>query len=146
MSVANTRALAPRLRFRWIAVVCALAVLLTGACGGDDADPGETIQAYIDAYNARDIDAVMALFADDAVITDHPFAGVTEGTEAIRTLHVRDVEAAGGDDAYQISDLQVSGNTVTWNHVWNERCTGIGNEATVMDGAIVSWQFASVTC
>jgi hypothetical protein len=123
-----------------------LAVLAIGACGGDDADPGETVQAYIDAYNIRDIDAVMAVFADDAVITNHPFASRIEGAEAIRSLQVDDFQAAGSDNAYEISDLEVSGDTVTWNHVWLDRCTGTGNEAVVENGKIVSWEFASVSC
>ena len=134
------------LRFRSVAAVCAVAMVLIGACGGDGADPGETIQAYIDAYNARDIDAVMAVFADDAVIRNHPFASVTEGAQAIRVLQSDDIEAAGRNDAYAISNLAVSGDTVTWNHVWNERCTGTRNEAVVEGGKIVSWVFASVSC
>ena len=42
------------------------------ACGVDDGDPAAVLAEYIDGYNAHDLDAVLALFSDDAVMTHHP--------------------------------------------------------------------------
>ena len=55
-------------------------MLLLGACAGTD-DPAAVIEAYVEAYNAGDADAIATLFAEDAVITGHPggtFTGVSE--------------------------------------------------------------------
>ena len=146
MSTVNNRVRKTSLQSLRVLAMLVLALLLIGACSADGADPGETVQAYIDGYNDRDIDAVMAVFATDAVITNHPFALVTEGAAAIRELQIQDIEAAGGDNAYVVSDLEVSGDSVVWNHTWNNTCVGTGNEAIVESGKIVSWDFASVSC
>lgn len=43
----------------------------------------ETIRAFLDAFNAKDVDRVMSLFSDDAVYHNIPTAPV-HGAEAIR--------------------------------------------------------------
>jgi steroid delta-isomerase len=50
-----------------------------------------TAEAYVEAVNAVDLDGLVALFADDAVL-DHA-SGRFEGTEAIRTFHAENVLA-----------------------------------------------------
>ena len=129
---------------------------LLAACGEDGdgsgssaaSDPSAVIEGYVAAYNAQDIDRVMAFFADDAVIVEG--AERIEGTEAIRAgeLDKFTVHAPGGE-AYSISNLVVSGNTVTWNHLFMgtaHTCVGTGDEAVVEDDKIVMWTFASFTC
>ncbi len=105
--------------------------------------PGETIEAYIAAYNAHDIDAVMAFFTDESVVTGHPFSTTSSGTSSIRTLHVTDLSAAAAETAYTISNVEVTGDTVTWDHVWvnnkGEEFCQQGQRAVVKDGTIVSW-------
>lgn len=97
-------------------VLIAIALLL-GGCG-DPADPAATIEDYVTAYNAGDIDGVMALFSHDSVVTGHPFATEARGLEAIRSLQLADLAAAATENAYTISNVQVSGSTVTWGHLW----------------------------
>ena len=106
-------------------------------------DPAATIHAYIDAYNGRDIDAVMDLFTEDSVVIGHPFAGESIGLTAIRAVQVQDIERVGTDDAYTISNVQVTGNIVTWDHVWRPgdggRSCQYGHSAIVEGGKILSW-------
>lgn len=110
-------------------------------------DPASTIRAYIDAYNAGDIDAVMALFSDDSVIVGHPFASEQSGLAAIRNIQSMDISAAATENAYTISNVQVTGNTVTWDHIWfnrdGDRFCLDGHSAIVEDGTILSWTWPS---
>ena len=126
-------------------VVFGSIALVLGACGGsDDAEPQAVIEAYIEAYNAADVDGIVELFAADAVIHDHP-GGSYSGTAEIRALHE---DEADGTVAYTISNVTVEGNTVTWDHVWVgeedgevfEFCVE-GHVAEVENGKIVSWQW-----
>ena len=50
-----------------------------------------TAEAYVDAVNAVDLDGLVALFAEDAVL-EHAF-GTFEGTEAIRAFYAENVLA-----------------------------------------------------
>lgn len=47
------------------------------------------VQAQLDAYNAQDIDAFMALFADDCVIADLNGAISHAGADAIRERYTQ---------------------------------------------------------
>ena len=52
-------------------------------------DSPETIVGrQLDAYNARDIDAFMACWADDAEIYQFPLTLLAKGADAIRARHV----------------------------------------------------------
>lgn len=135
-----------RLRFAAGALV---AVILLAGCGDDDSvdsadsDPAGVIEDYRIAYNNGDIDAVMALFSEESVVTGHPFSSESTGLLAIRNLHLQDIAAAAEEDAYEISNTEVSGDTVTWDHVWtnsagDEYCIS-GQSAVIEDGKIVSW-------
>jgi hypothetical protein len=44
----------------------------------------DPVQAQVDAYNARDIDAFVAAYADDVVISDHDGRPLLGGVEAMR--------------------------------------------------------------
>ena len=119
-------------------------MLLLGACAGTD-DPAAVIEAYVEAYNAGDADAIATLFAEDAVITGHP-GGTFTGISEIQALHE---DEADGTVAYTISNVAVEGGTVTWDHVWSgveddgrsfENCVD-GHNAQISDGRILSWQW-----
>ena len=121
-----------------------LAMLLS-ACGGSDG-PAAVIESYADAYKAGDIDAIVAVFADDAVITGHP-TGNYDGIDEIRALHS---EEADGTVAYKFFNFTVESNTVTWDHLWGdidengEVTDGFcvdGHTAVVQDGKITSWKW-----
>jgi uncharacterized protein (TIGR02246 family) len=123
------------------------------ACNSTQSDPAATIEAYVAAYNAADVDAIVELFDENAVITNHP-GGTFTGTEQIRSLHEGGgADGADGTVAYTISNIEVSGNTVTWDHVWSgeedngepfQSCVE-GHTATVEDGQIVSWTWPPPT-
>jgi len=129
--------------------------LVLAGCSGDDGsgssgalDPAEVVEGYVAAYNAQDIDRVMTFFADDAVIVEG--AERIEGAEAIRAGELAKFEVhAPGGEAYSVSNLVVTGDTVTWDHLFQgtaHTCVGTGDEAVVEDGKIVMWTFASFTC
>jgi hypothetical protein len=62
---------------------------------------------------------MMAVFTHDSVINNHPFRDVARGIDEIRGILLNERASARDDDPYQISDVQVDGNTVSWNHVWS---------------------------
>ena len=149
-------------RLRLVVGVVLTAMALVAGCGGDDdasnsanaSDAAAVVEGYVAAYNAQDIDRVMTFFADDAVIVGAAdrFGGAEriEGAAAIRASERVgfSVHAPGGE-AYSISNLVVTGNTVTWDHLFRgtaHTCIGTGNEAVVEEGKIVVWTFASISC
>ncbi len=103
---------------------------------------GAVIAAYIAAYNSGDIDRVMSMFSEASVVTGHPFADSPTGLAAIRSIQLADL-ASAGPDAYTISNVEVTGDTVTWDHVWtNSNGTDycqFGQNAVVESGSILSW-------
>jgi hypothetical protein len=112
----------------------------------DHVDPAEVVRDYRTAFNDRDLERLMSLFDVDSVVTDHPFATRSEGLAAIRSLQLRDIVASADADAYQMSNIEVAGDTVTWNHEYTNAdgfhwCAD-GNSATVADGKILNWTFA----
>ncbi len=105
------------------------------------------IEGYVAAYNSGDLDATMAYFNDTSRLIDHPFMGgsVAEGLDQIEALMRTDFSMTADGDAYTITNVVVSGNTVTWDHEWtnsqgNRSCRE-GNTAVVEGGVIVSWTF-----
>ena len=50
--------------------------------------PDAAVQKQLDAYNARDIDAFMSVWADDAQYFSHPSSLLASGATAIRERHV----------------------------------------------------------
>ncbi|MDH6230908.1 hypothetical protein M2281_001480 [Mesorhizobium soli] len=50
--------------------------------------PQEIVQGQLDAYNARDIEAFMAFWADDAQMFEHPSKLLASGASEIRARHV----------------------------------------------------------
>jgi hypothetical protein len=47
-------------------------------------DSESVVQRQLDAYNARDIDALLAVYADGAQILEHPATLLAEGAQALR--------------------------------------------------------------
>jgi hypothetical protein len=46
--------------------------------------PGSVVQAQLDAFNRRDVDALLAVYADDAEMYEHPSKLVAKGSSALR--------------------------------------------------------------
>ncbi len=121
------------------------AVLILGACGGD-ATPDEVLVDLQNVRNSGDVDAVMALYAEDAVVENHPLDApldadeVATGVDEIRSLEAQVPGIQGSTGGIEFTDLVVSGNTVTFKSTFfNEEgdCfSGAGNEVTVEDGKI----------
>jgi hypothetical protein len=47
-------------------------------------DPATVVQRQLDAFNARDVDALVAIYADDAGLYEHPDKLLAKGTAALR--------------------------------------------------------------
>ncbi len=131
------------MRRGFVALILSAALTL-GACGGGEADPASTIKAYVVEYNAGSIDGVMALFSEESVVTGHPFDASSTGLAEIRAVQVADMAQAASEKAhYTISNVEVTGNRVTWDGSWIssagvEFCES-GHSAVVEDGLILSW-------
>jgi hypothetical protein len=132
-------------------IVIGVVAVLVNSGGGETApvgagdDSATVIEDYIDAYNANDIDAVMALFTEESTITGHPGGG-GKGLAQIRFLQETNRFDAATENPYTISNVEVSGTTVTWDHVWRnpygEVWCAEGHQAVIEDGRIMSWAFA----
>jgi len=46
--------------------------------------PAAVVQRQLDAYNAKDLDALLAIYAEDAAIYEHPDKLLAQGTSALR--------------------------------------------------------------
>jgi len=50
----------------------------------NDTTPESVVQRQLDAFNARDIDALLAVYADDAQLFEHPSKLVAQGSAELR--------------------------------------------------------------
>ncbi|HYF65627.1 MAG TPA: nuclear transport factor 2 family protein [Herpetosiphonaceae bacterium] len=50
----------------------------------DSPTPEEVVQRQLDAYNARDVEALAAIYAEDAQIFEHPDTLLASGSAALR--------------------------------------------------------------
>ena len=139
-------------RQRWlvaavVGILAGVALLLVNQSGETPAadqetlGPAETLEAYIVAYNGGDIEEVMTFFTEESTITGHPYG--INNPSLIRSMQRRDLVSAADENAYTISNVEVSGNTVTWDHLWvssagQEYCQ-FGQKAVIEDGIILSW-------
>jgi hypothetical protein len=130
-------------------VVLALAMILS-ACGGggsssnSSSDPVAVLEALETAWNAKDIDAVMALIADDAVETEAWGVTLTD-RDKIRELYNTNVM----DFSMDCKNYNVVGNTVTYeclikDYIYSDT-THVGYEAVIEKGKIKSRKFMGVT-
>jgi len=106
-------------------------------------DSTSTIDAYEAARNRGDWDGVLALFADNAVVTDST-GGVHTGKDEIRRMMV--IQMGGNRGRYAaISERHTSGNQVSWVErvaTPTSRFSYIV-EATVQEGRITALAYAS---
>lgn len=114
---------------------------MAAACGSDgdgsSADPEAALNAYADGINDRSVDDVMAAFAEDAVLVDHPLhPGELNGQSEIRVAMTETVNFARVDpDPYSVFDVVVDGDTVSWSYLWindteEEFCGAIEGETS----------------
>lgn len=122
-------------------VTLASLALVVAACGGDASDPAAVLADYEEARNSGDVDAVMALYAEDAVVRSHPLnEDEATGVAEIRVLEEQVPGIQGSTGGIEFVDLVVSGNVVTFDEVFHNAqgdCfSGGGNQVTVEDGKI----------
>lgn len=124
-------------------IIAILALALITATAAAQQDITAVVQAYKDAYNSHDIDAVMALFAEDAKLTIVGMATL-EGKEQIRGWH--EYEFALNGEVISTTEVQVEDDTVTAGFATAEdlsRALGLGalhgtSKFQVKDGLIQS--------
>jgi len=90
------------------------------------------------------------------VISGHPAAPEAAGLNEIRTLLSEELDEAASENAYVVSNVEVVGGTVTWDHVATsadgDQWCGTGNSAlmkiytpserAVHEAKIISWTVA----
>jgi ketosteroid isomerase-like protein len=132
-------------------IVMILLVVMIGLPTGlyaQDTDPESVAGALVEALVAKDIDAAMALLADDAVVTVIPppngTSGVFTGKEEIRAWYELLVS---WNFRAEISSFQVEGDRATWTtKAWADPFEPLGilpleyhAEGVFRDGKIASY-------
>jgi hypothetical protein len=108
-----------------IAVATLILVLaLPVALYAQEADPAAVVNAAIDAWNAGDVDALKALFADDAVAYFPDWGDTETGAEEIGAW-IEDLVAA--NFVIEPESIEVEGDTVTVvAKVWADPSRALG--------------------
>jgi ketosteroid isomerase-like protein len=106
---------------------------------GSTEDPAAVLAAYEDARNARDFDALRALYADDAVITGYPLDASDPPVADVDEIvsHERGVFAQTS-----FVEVEVSGRQATFTLLFlrDGDCeANADNQITVEDGEITSY-------
>ena len=131
------------MRFRFLFAVVVAVTLTAMGCSSDSDDAAEVVEQYVAAYNSGDIDAVMAVFTEDSVVYGHPLSPESAGLTEIRAVETVDLAAGASADAYSISNVEVDGDTVTWDHVWvsneGDEYRQEGQTAVIKNGKILTW-------
>jgi ketosteroid isomerase-like protein len=130
------------MKTRLIAMTMLVGMLaLPLALYAQETDPAAVVTAYYEAALAGDIDAYLALVADDAVVVIPGF-GTYTGLEEIRAW-MEGLSALNAHSEYEI--LQVEGDTVTLRTTYTDddfRALGVVLEAdeviVVQDGKVTS--------
>lgn len=143
---------------RLAALGVAIVAFSLPACSSepDTAGPAEVLAAYEQASDASDVDALMALYAEDAVVTGHPLdegsPPIATGAEEIRQLELQTLGLQRTEDANDFFDIEVSGDTAVFSNRFftdDGSCySGSDHEITVEDGRITSyaWGIHSQPC
>jgi hypothetical protein len=71
-------------RFIHLLLVGFFAIAPAAAATGPAADPEAVVQAQLEAYNARDIDAFVATYTNDAEVFEHPAKLLAAGSAQLR--------------------------------------------------------------
>jgi hypothetical protein len=128
-----------RVALLFVGVVGCL-VLVPAVASAQTAGTEAVAQSYIDARTRGDVDALMALFGDGAVVTDR--FGAHTGLDTLRGLMRLNV---GRGELVSISDLRVDGDRATWVEQirWGTTVYAQPVEAEIHNGLIYALQFAT---
>jgi hypothetical protein len=134
------------MKIRLLLTVVIVVALAAAGCSSDGSEPDDVINDYVAAYNSGDIDAMMAAYTDDSVLCGYDPSEVA-GLTALRALWTDDLAGAASTDAWSISNVEVDGDTVTWDQVWVDNEGGNysleGQSAVIKDGKILIWNWPS---
>jgi limonene-1,2-epoxide hydrolase len=95
----------------WLAAVLGGILVISGGTLAQVTDSASIIRAFQHAVNAEHVDAALALFADDAVVSN-TLGRRFIGKHRIRSLIQTNVDAG---NHFVPEDLQALGDGVTWN-------------------------------
>ncbi len=122
-------------------MVLALLVALPGTLLAQESNPEALARSVFEALNAGDVEAALALYADDAILDLGTF-GKFSGKEEIRAAFEKEVSL---NAFWEVSDFQVEGNTATFKSRYTSdamRALGVTLEATevmtIQDGKIAT--------
>lgn len=83
---------------------------MTSTCTSNSATPEAVVQAQLDAYNAHDVNALVAIYADDVEQYAHPATLLARGSAQLRTRF--ETRFASAKPQAKLRQRIVSGNTV----------------------------------
>jgi putative hydrolase of HD superfamily len=106
------------------------------AAGADDRSPEATIRAHIEAYNARDMEAFVAVLADTVELYEHPAKLLAKGIPQMRERYA--VRFREPNLHAEILQRSVMGNVV----VDHERVTRTFPEGTGTSEVIAIYEVA----
>jgi hypothetical protein len=126
---------------RWIlAGLFVLGVLALAGCGGSNTTPTDVVDAYIEAVRAGDVDAALALFTDDAMVTG------AVGKEEIRKIIEMDIaNVAAGYDYVGYYNVVETAYGVELDLRWHDR-DGDMEAHNIIDfenGKVARWTYGS---
>lgn len=130
----------------------ALALVL-GGCGGestgggDPIDPVSVVASFNEAFNDQDLIAAMEFFANDAVMTGHPFQARAEGIAELTRVMREDMANAASTNSTKFLNFSVNGGAVTFDHIYHDsrgECfSGSGYQIVVEEGRIVRYDWGT---
>lgn len=123
----------------------AASVLLTGGlvlagCSTESAPgPAEVLAEYAEARNARDFEAMRALYADDAVIVGHQ--NDSDGIADVDWMMAFEEWLPVGETRFV--DVEISGDQATFNDHFRGGYidSSLVVQVTVVDGEITDWTY-----
>lgn len=116
-------------------------------CGFDDTACATTatLDGFIAAYNAGDIDVATSYFVEESQIMNHPVGGNLSGLDAIRTALEQHRAQAAEPAPYVTIDPIISGFTAAWDHTWvdssGQQWCGSGSSFQTAGGRILGWTY-----
>ena len=146
---------------RWSVAVVVSVVLVVAGCSSDTSDAAGTLDEYVAAYNADDLEGVVSLFADDSVMVMHPVNAFAVGADEIRrafsedvgqglsvTISIVSVEDFAADEASVAEAYSVVRWDQTWRTVVNgeEVCRSGPNLAVISEGTIYRLNWTGLDC
>lgn len=129
-------------------ILLAVMIVLPTGLYAQETDPESIADALVEALMAKDVDAAIALLADDAVVTVIPpptgTSGVFTGKEEIRAWYE---QLVSWNFRAEISNFQVDGDRATWStKAWADPYEPLGilpleyhAEGVFRDGKIASY-------